>query len=154
MRLIKTILLLLWLSLALLAGPADMARADETGCQATITLLSGEKIKVSQFAVRLLEDAFPGAQLLVFQDDEQLILDLRKLRRLTRLASSGDDKRGQKVGFAFEANDGQTGKVQTWASYIFSGQIAFGSWSERAGNIKQVQIACPPPELSPPASTY
>ena len=75
------------------------------------------------------------------------------MRRLSRLAPPGVAQEGQKVEFAFVANDGQTGKFKIWAEYIFSGQIALGAWSERAGRIKQIEVSCPPPDLTPPAST-
>lgn len=150
MRTIKTTLLLL-LAL-LLAGACFTAHADETGCRAIITTLSGEKMQVSQFAVRLLEDASPSTALLVFYDGGQSILDLGKLRRLTRLAPAQEAKKGTKVEFAFEASDGQTGKFKIWWNYIFSGQTQIGAWSERVAKIKQVEVNCPPPDLSPPAS--
>lgn len=151
MRMIKTTLLLM-LGM-LLAGAAYPAQADETGCRATITSLSGEKIALSQFSVRLLEDAAPSTELLVFHDDGQSIMNVGDLRRLTRLAPAQEAKEGTKVEFAFEASDGQTGKFKIWWNYIFSGQTALGAWSEQAARIKQVRLTCPPPLLSPPAST-
>lgn len=152
MRMYKKTILAVLLAL-LLSGAAFTARADETGCRAVITLLSGEKMPVSQFGARLLEDSSPSTELLVFYDAGQSILDLGKLRRLTRLAPAGEAQRGQKVEFAFLANDGQTGKFKLWAEYIFSGQIELGAWNERAAKIKQIEVTCPPPDLSPPAST-
>jgi len=141
MRTIKTSLLLLLA--VLLAGVCFTAQADETGCRAVITLLSGEKITVRQFSVRLLEDAAPSTELLVFYDDGQSIMDVRKLLRLTRPAPPKEAKVGEKVEFAFKDVDGQTGRFQIWADYLFSGRIEEGAWSEQAANIKQIVMNCP-----------
>ncbi|MCF8041556.1 MAG: hypothetical protein K9K65_17315 [Desulfarculaceae bacterium] len=129
------------------------AQADETGCRAAITNLSGEKVTVNQFSVRLLEDAAPSTELLVFNADGQSILNLGDLRRLTRLTSFNDGKHDQKVEFAFQDDQGRTGRFKIWWDYIFSGQTPLGTWSEQAAKIKHVEISCPPPLLSPPAST-
>lgn len=150
MRVIKTTLQLMLAML--LFGACFSAQADETGCRADITNLDGEKITVSRFSVRLLEDAAPSTELLVFNADGQSILDLGDLRRLTRLTSSNDGKHGQKVAFSFEDGQGHTGKFKIWWDYIFSGQTEMGAWSEQAFKIKQVLITCPPPLQSPPAS--
>jgi len=136
----------------LLAGACFTAQADETGCRAAITLLSGEKIMLGQFSVRLLEDAAPSAELLVFYDGGQAIMDLRKLRRLTRPVPPKGAKVGEKVEFVFEDVDGRTGRFKIWADYIFSGQIGKGAWSGQAGNIKQIVMNCPAvvSSLTPP----
>jgi len=141
MRTIKKNLVLLLA--VLLAGACFTAQADETGCRAAITLLSGEKIMVSRFSVRLLEDAAPSTELLVFYDDGQAIMDVRKLRRLTRPVPPKGAKVGEKVEFAFEDVDGRTGRFKIWADYIFSGQIEEGTWNEQAAKIKQIVMNCP-----------
>lgn len=130
-------------------GAAYNAQADDTGCRAVITTLSGEKMQVSKLAARLLEEAFPGTQLLVFFDGGQSILDLGDLRRLSRISPAKEAKPGTKVTFSFKDKQGKTGTFKIWANYIFSGQIQEGSWSESVAKIKQMVITCPPPMGTP-----
>lgn len=107
--------------------------------------LYGEQVTVSRFSVRLLEDAAPGTDLLAFYEDGQALLNVGYWRRLTRLAPVKEAKPGSKVEFLFQDQEGKTGRFKIWADYIFSGQIAEGSWSEQAARIKEVVIKCPPP---------
>ena len=140
------LVVLLAVLLATMIGPAY---ADETDCRGIITLLDGGKVEVRDLSVRLMEASSPDTELLVFFDGGQSVINLNKLKRITRLHPPGEAQRGQKVRFAFETADGQKGEFKIWAEYIFSGRMALGRLSERAAKIKCIELSCPASDLTP-----
>jgi hypothetical protein len=146
----RRVLLLLLVLPLMLACWGGGARADESGCKATVVLVNGEKAKVANFGVRLLEDAFIGTQMMVKYEGGQAIINIRKLARLTRVAPAGEVPKGRMVTFAFQTTGGSKGKLRIDSGYIFAGRLPLGDWKVFAGQVKEVKLRCPQDDLTPP----
>jgi len=127
------------LALACLAAPA---LADQSGCTAKITLLGGKKITVTNFGVRVIQEAFWGAQMAVRYDQGQDLIDIRKLRRLERVAPPHKVGSGTNVTFAFETAKGQKGRFNVDGGYFLGGQTPLGDWSIIAGQVQRIKLQC------------
>ncbi len=145
----RALLLLLVLPLVLAAWSGG-ARADESGCTATVVLVNGDKVTVTDFGVRLLEDAFKGIHMVVEYESGQSIINIRKLARLTRVSPPGEVPQGRKVTFAFETTTGGKGRLRIDSGYIFAGRMPLGAWKVLAGQVKDLRLRCPRDEFTPP----
>ncbi len=129
-------------ALLALACLAVSALADESGCTAKITLLGGEKVTVTNFGVRVLQEAFWGTEMAVRFDQGQDLIDIRKLRRLERLVPSHKVGSGKNVTFAFETAKGQKGRFKVDGGYFLGGETPLGDWSVIAGQVQRIGLQC------------
>ncbi|MCF8033418.1 MAG: hypothetical protein K9K66_03720 [Desulfarculaceae bacterium] len=118
------------------------ALAQDFGCNATITTLSGEKKHLSSAGVSLRSRGFLGYRLSVRYDYGDAIIDIRNLRSITKLPPLKKIRGTYLLKFSFETTDGQKGIMKINSKYYIGGEVPIGVWKISFGEVKKVVFDC------------
>ena len=131
---------LAWAVMACLAAPA---LAQESGCQAVVSLMDGSTARVSQILGSPVGDVDPIASLVVQTDQGLVGVKMADLKSITRLSPPGPTDTGM-LRFAYVTVKGGKGEFSIQEEYGLQGALSLGVWSTTMDKVKAILFHCAP----------